>query len=88
VNCRLSELFHQIGELGEQIVRIVRAGRGFRMILHAEEGQGLVAHASLVLSFKLICVISTLLDGSDWDRRKTHDSAVISTCSVSRFLTG
>jgi len=42
---RTGEFFHQVGELGEEVVRIVRAGRRFRMILHAEQGQILVAHA-------------------------------------------
>src|SRR5713226_1630904 len=41
----LGEFLHQIRELREEIVRIVRAGRGFRVVLHAEEGQFLVAHA-------------------------------------------
>ena len=41
----MGEFLHQIGELGEQIVRIVGAGRGFRMVLHAEKRQLLVAKA-------------------------------------------
>src|SRR5437879_10894694 len=41
----LSKFLHQIGELREQIVRIVRTGRSLRMILHAEERQRLVTHA-------------------------------------------
>src|SRR6266849_11038772 len=41
----LLKFLHQIGELGEEVVRIVRAGAGFGVILHAEERQGFMAHA-------------------------------------------
>src|SRR5260370_33371838 len=36
---RLREFLHQIGELREQIVRIVRPGRGLQVVLHAKERQ-------------------------------------------------
>ncbi len=41
----MGEFFHQVGELGEEVVRIVRAWRGFGVVLHAEEGSVFVAHA-------------------------------------------
>src|SRR5260370_41333533 len=41
----LREFLHQIRELREQIMRIVRPGRRFRVVLHAEKRQRLVAHA-------------------------------------------
>src|SRR5260370_29359906 len=41
----LREFLHQIRELREQVVRIVWARGGLRVVLHAEEGQFLVPHA-------------------------------------------
>src|SRR5437762_4366423 len=41
----LSSLLNQIRELIEKIRGIMRAGRGFRMVLHAEDRQFLVAHS-------------------------------------------
>ena len=41
----MRKFFHQIRELREQVMRIVRPGRSFRVILHAEERQVLMAHA-------------------------------------------
>jgi len=41
----LSLLLNQIRELIEKIRGIVRAGRGFRMVLHAEDRQVLMAHS-------------------------------------------
>ena len=38
-------LLHHLPEVAEQVVRIVRAGRGFGVVLHAEERQCLVAKA-------------------------------------------
>ena len=38
-------LLHHVGEATKQIVRIVRPGRGFGMILHAEKRERAVAHA-------------------------------------------
>ncbi len=38
-------LLDQIGELIEKIRGIMRAGRGFGMVLHAEDWQLLVAHS-------------------------------------------
>ena len=40
-----STSFDQLRELIEKIRGIVRAGRGFRMILHAEDRQFLVPHS-------------------------------------------
>jgi hypothetical protein len=37
--------FHHVGELGEEIVRIMRPGRSLGMVLNAEERQFFVAHA-------------------------------------------
>src|SRR5882724_3452848 len=37
--------FHQVREAVEQVVRVVRAGRGLGMVLHAEHGQLRVAQA-------------------------------------------
>src|SRR6266566_8371801 len=42
---RVREFLHQIRELCEQVVRIVRPGRCFRVILHAKERQRFVTHA-------------------------------------------
>src|SRR3974377_1120113 len=39
----VSEFLHHVGELREQVMGIVGAGRRFRMVLHAEERQILVA---------------------------------------------
>ena len=36
---------HQLHEIVEQVVRIVRTGRGLRMILHAEHGMAAMAEA-------------------------------------------
>ena len=44
VRARLCSL-HHVGELTEQVVRVVRPGRSFGMILHAEKRQRAVAHA-------------------------------------------
>src|SRR5258708_39446769 len=41
----LREFLHQIRELREQVVRIVWARGGLRVLLHAEEGQFLVPDA-------------------------------------------
>ena len=41
----MREFLHHVGELREQVVRVVRAGRRFRVILHTEQRQILVAHA-------------------------------------------
>src|SRR5438105_13703208 len=41
----LAPFLHHVRELREQVVRIVRARRGFRVILHAEQGHLLVTHA-------------------------------------------
>ena len=41
----MSLVLHHLGELSEEIVRIVGAGRCFGVILHAEERQFFVAHA-------------------------------------------
>ena len=38
-------LLHHLRELFEQVMRIVRSGRGFRVILHAEQRQVPVAQA-------------------------------------------
>src|ERR1051326_2122906 len=37
--------FDQIGELRKEVGRVVRAGRGLRVILHAEDRQFLVPHS-------------------------------------------
>ena len=36
--------FHHVGELGEEIVGVVGAGGGFRVVLDAEKGKLFVAH--------------------------------------------
>ena len=36
---------HQLDEAIEQVARIVRSGRRFGVVLHAEDGQAIVAHA-------------------------------------------
>ena len=41
----MSLVLHHLGELSEEIVRIVGARRCFGVILHAEERQFFVAHA-------------------------------------------
>ena len=41
----MRELLHHVGELREQVVRIMGTGRGFGVVLHAEERQFFVAHA-------------------------------------------
>ena len=41
----MSVLLHHVGELGEEVVRIVRPRRSFRVILDAEQRQAFVAHA-------------------------------------------
>jgi hypothetical protein len=41
----MGEFFHQVGELREQVVGIVRAGRSFRVILHAKKREIFVTHA-------------------------------------------
>lgn len=41
----MRELLHHVGELGEEIVRIVGTGRGFGVVLDTEERQLFVAHA-------------------------------------------
>jgi len=41
----MCECFHRVGELSEEIVRIVRAWGGFGVVLDAEQGQVFVAHA-------------------------------------------
>ena len=38
-------LVHHFREAAKQIVGVVRAGRGFRMILHAEERERAMPHA-------------------------------------------
>ena len=38
-------LFHHVGELGEEVVGVVRAWGSFGVVLHAEEGEFFVAHA-------------------------------------------
>ena len=41
----MCEGLHGVGELREEIMRIVRARGGFGVVLHAEHGQVFVAHA-------------------------------------------
>jgi hypothetical protein len=41
----MCEGFHSVGELSEEIMRIVRAWGGFGVVLDAEQGQVFVAHA-------------------------------------------
>jgi hypothetical protein len=48
---------HEFHEVVEQVVRIVRAGRGFRVVLHAEDGLARWRKPSSVWSFRLMCVI-------------------------------
>jgi hypothetical protein len=36
---------HQLAELAEQTARVVRAGRGLRVVLHAENRKFLVSHS-------------------------------------------
>ncbi len=40
----MGEFFHHVGELGEEVMRIMWAGGSFRVVLDAEERQVLVAH--------------------------------------------
>ena len=41
----MGEFFHHVGELGEEVVRIVGTRRGFGVILDGEQGDVFVAHA-------------------------------------------
>src|ERR1035438_803333 len=70
----LLRLPHELGEIVEQVVRIVRAGRGFGMILHAEDGLLAVAEAFEGLVVEI--------DVGDFDvveveRIRVHGEAVI-----------
>src|ERR1019366_2138884 len=70
----LLRLPHQLGEVVEQVVRIVRAGRGFGVVLEAEEGLLAVAEAFEVLVVQI--------DVGDFDvveieRVRVHGEAVI-----------
>ena len=61
----ITALLDQLGKLREKITGIVRTGRGFGMILHAEDRQFRCRIPSTVPSFRLMCVTSISF-GSDF----------------------
>src|SRR5665811_1428008 len=74
---RLGMLFgpaHQPGEIVEQIVRIVRAGRGFGMVLHAEDRLAAVAEA---FERPIVQIDVGDFDLAQVERIRVHGEAVI-----------
>ena len=44
-SCALVDAFHEFDEVTEVMLGVVRAGRGFRMVLNGKDRQDFVPHA-------------------------------------------
>src|ERR1700737_4867679 len=74
---RLGMLFrlpHQLREVVEQIVRIVRSGCGFRMVLHAEYRLAAMAEA---LQRLIVQIDVSDLDLAQFERIRVHCEPVV-----------
>ena len=69
----LTPVFHLVDELPEQVVRVVRAGRSLRMVLHAEDRLRFVAQP---LDRAVVQVQVRDLDVG-WERRGIDGKAVV-----------
>ncbi len=73
----------------EQVVRVVRAGRGLRVVLHREHrARRRGAAPRRVPSYRLVCVTSTPAGSDPGSTAKPWFCDVISTRPVSRSFTG
>ena len=69
-------LFHQIHEIVEQVIRIVRTGRGFGVVLHAEDRVAPVAEAFQRLVVQVdVRQLDVAFDSASPDRRRSRDCA-------------